>query len=167
MGKTGARPAFDLELVFLTGVAAFMAVFLSQSFSYTGLASKFPRLVSAIGLVLSSYALAGKIRAPRGSETGESTAAGGPEPEGARSVPRIPWYLFVLFLLGYLALIVMVGFGPATLVALGLLGRLLGMRRWGLVALFAVTSTVVLMLMFGWLFHTPLPVGLVGKLLGR
>jgi hypothetical protein len=141
------------DVAFLGFLTLFFLVFLVESFHFRGFSAPYPRLISGIGLFLSLYTLLGKLR-PRECPPA-AACKDGEERKG------FAWWVLTLLLLVYLGLTWVAGFALATCVSLASLARLLGMRRWSVIALFAAVSTAAMVLVFRTLLHVPLPRGVL------
>lgn len=63
-------------------------------------------------------------------------------------------------------LLPVIGFSFAMILLLGVTGLLMGETRWWVVLATAVSSTLITLLLFGYVFSVPLPEGPIEILLG-
>ena len=109
----------------------------------------FPMLLSLAALPLSAVLLRQGWRAS-GSEADEAAPAVSAEGRGRMAV-------LVLLTAAYLALMGLISFIPATALYLAALIRLLGERRWGLIAAVAVLTPLALYVLFALGLNVRLP----------
>ncbi|MCL5046741.1 MAG: tripartite tricarboxylate transporter TctB family protein [Actinobacteria bacterium] len=159
----------NVDNAFLVAVGALAASFLVGSFRLNAMAAAFPKLVSAIALILVVYVLVGRIVAVLREATAvpARTRDEPAEPhDRAQSGRTIPWFLMFVFTLLYPLVVLFAGFPSSTLVFVTGVAMLLGLRGIrGL--LFGALSTAVLVLLFQYVLQVPLPGGLVWEVLFR
>jgi len=150
-----ARRMAPLEGFLLLILGAFAASFLVLSWQLGQTAAMFPRLVAGVSLALLALALVldftGKTRARKKP----------PETKTARAADAIPWPVALAVQIGYIALVVLVGFSLATLIYLAGSPLQMRYRRWGVLGAFAILLTATVVASFTYLFHVRLPEGLL------
>lgn len=139
----------------LLTLGAFAASFLVLSWDLGRTAALFPRLVASASLALLAFAivseLMGNAKARNKSREAVSTAA----------ADAIPWPLALTVQVGYLALVVLLGFSLATLIYLAGAPLQMRYRRWAVLVPFAILLTAAVVASFSYLFHVRLPEGLL------
>jgi len=151
-----------MEIVFTLGIMAFLGVMLFFSLGLPGEslegdvlgAAGFPILVIAIGFLLCLLLLVKQAR------TRHSDAEGGEKILDISTPAGKAVALSAIALALYLGLMNVVGFIVATLIFTILSALVMGYRKYGKLALFAVISTVALFGLFGKVFYVPLPRGI-------
>lgn len=68
--------------------------------------------------------------------------------------------LNVIILAAYVALLDVLGFAVSTALYLFIAAASIGYRKWGLLAVFALVTSAVLVVVFGTVFYVPLPRGI-------
>jgi len=151
----GPRRISNLEGFLLLILGAFAASFLVQSWELGQTAAMFPRLVAGASLALLALVTAFELM-------GKGSARKKPlEAVTTRAPDAILWPVALAVQIGYIALVVLVGFSLATLIYL--MGSPLQMRyrRWGVLGAFAILLTATVVASFTYLFHVRLPEGLL------
>jgi uncharacterized membrane protein YGL010W len=144
-----------LEGFLLLILGAFAASFLVLSWELGQTAAMFPRLVASVSLALLGLAIVLDFIG-RGEARKKTPEALTPEAPDA-----ISWPVALAVQIGYIVLVVLLGFSLATLIYL--LGSPLQMRyhRWAVLGAFAILLTVAVVGSFTYLFHVRLPEGLL------
>lgn len=150
-----ARRISTLEGFLLLILGGFAATFFVQSWQFGETAAMFPRLVAGASLALLVLAVAFQIRGEAGARKKQI------ETMTARPPDAVPWSIALGIQIGYIVLVVLLGFSIATLIYL--IGAPLHMRyrRWGVLGAYAVLLTATVVASFTYLFHVRLPEGLL------
>ncbi|PKL09409.1 MAG: hypothetical protein CVV51_03935 [Spirochaetae bacterium HGW-Spirochaetae-7] len=151
-----------MEIIFTLGIMAFLGFMLFFSLGLPAEtiegdvlgASGFPILVVAIGFLLCLLLLFKQTRAKSNNAEGGKKILDISTPAGKATA------LSAVSLAMYLGIMNFVGFIVATLVFTILSALVMGYRKYGKLALFAVISTLALFGLFGKVFFVPLPRGI-------
>lgn len=139
-----------LEVLLLTILGGFTAIFLFLSKDYNPTAALFPRAVAVATLLFLVVLVIRSVVRPNSAL-----------PSSEQSVSRVA----IFAVQGtYVLLIYMLGFFAATLLFLLIAPVQLRYRRWGVVVAHSVLLTAVLTGSFLWLFNIQLPTGAVWDL---
>jgi hypothetical protein len=168
------------DRIFLAVLILFFAIILQQSMGLTRTAGLMPKLITVTGIILCALVLlSGFIReriAP--AEKAEQKTTGTTENEGgnkkggdwqemAKSGGKkgLPLYATILVSVGYLILFALFGFLISSIAVMLVLPLLLGYRKFIVVILVAVISSLAIYFSFVYLFHVTLPAGLIFQLI--
>ncbi len=152
-----------MEIAFTLGLMAFMVWVGIMAMGMgtesvpgdTFRAGGFPLLMVGVGLVLAALILVKELKAAKDKKAGAHEKL---IDLGSPAGRAILYTAGVLVL--YLAAMNIVGYVLSTLVFTAVAVFVMGYRKWGKTALFAVISTAALFLLFGKAFFVPLPRGL-------
>ena len=153
----------------IAGCAAF---FFAQTFTYEGtITGLFPRILSAVVLILVLCVVVTKFRTPKetAKSAGEEEKAevdddgGGTwstaTPAGAKPVVR--WQGSLVWMVAYFVSIYLVGFWVATFLYALFVSRQIQNKSLKMTIAFALLTTVTLFVVFSTVFYVPLPEGLL------
>ena len=144
-----------LESVLLLILSVFAVGFFLEAGKLGETAGLFPGLVAEASLLLFAIAIGlrffGKSPAGQNSDVYRS----------GRSPDTIVWSVGLSLQVGYLLLIVLLGFPLATLMYLFGFPRLMNYRRWGVLVSYATLLTTGIIVSFIYLFNIRLPEGLL------
>lgn len=145
----------DSGIIFLLLIGVLMAVFCFISFSTPGVLTRFPRVISTVGLVLVLASLGISLGAGRKPSDGVLEC---PSEENYEKAKRTSWFITAGWLLGYAVAIPSIGFFPGTILVTVGLGKTFGggLRR---LVVFALVWSTTIVLVFERLLHVPLPRG--------
>jgi hypothetical protein len=158
-----SKSFFDLELVILVILGAFALAFLIDTRSYNRIAALFPRLVSAVTLLLIlaylvvRFSTSLKEKQPSEAEA-ETTVKG----EGSLS-----GHVTLAIMLGYFLSIFIIGLTWASLVYLLVVPVWMGYRRYRVVAITSILWVIAFVCIFHYMLHTRIPQGFLGDLYQR
>lgn len=139
----------DMELVFFLVLIGIAAVFFFTSLDYPRTMGMFPRMMSVIMMVLGVVVVIRKY-------------AGRSEATAAQHVCKgTRWYVVYAFAVGYIGLVLLLGFAAGTFLVCAALPPLLGYRRWLVVGVFAACTTLVVYWLCTSVFMLRLPAGLL------
>lgn len=143
------------ESLLLLILIVFAAGFFLEAGNLGETAGLFPSLVAEASLLLFAIAIGlrffGKFPAGQDSDVHRS----------GRSPDTIVWFVGIPLQVGYLLLIVLLGFPLATLMYLFGFPRLMNYRRWGVLVPYATLLTTGIIVSFIYLFNIRLPEGLL------
>jgi len=135
-------------------LGTFSTAFFVQTFGYRPMAALFPRIISAVLMVLSFYRLGRNL-------CGSKILLGTPREEGAEGKKGLPWQWGLLFMFVYFGLINLVGFILGTGIFLVIFPIVAGYRRWGIILLVAAGLVVLTEVSLHLLLHVQLPAGIL------
>lgn len=158
-----------LETVMIITLIFLVSASLYRSFDFTRMSALFPKLVSITILVLFGLLIVTRIYSRDKGEESESEGAVECQREGdLKPQPidrRIHWSMSFFIMLGYLALIFLLGFGLST-IAYGLaFSYIAGYRKHKVIYPYALAMAVIIIMVFGKFFQIPLPEGLIFELI--
>lgn len=141
-----------LEWFLLSILGGFAAAFFVRAEEFGRTAALFPRLVAVASLGFLALALGfqffGKAKPAKKTPVEKAPDA-------------VPWPSALAVQLGYVGLIVLIGFDIATLAYLLLAPLQMRYRRWKVLTPYAVLLTAAVVLSFTYLFNVRLPEGLL------
>lgn len=155
----GKSLLLDLDIVLMAVLGVFAGAFLIETRSYNPTAAFFPRLVSIVSLFFVVWTITQRCLALRRSAKSSPDTEAGRKGEGA-----LAWYWSLATMVGYFVLIDLLGFTLVTLIYLLALPLLLGYRRYRIVLITGVLSTVAFITVFSHVLHARIPEGIVGNL---
>ena len=150
----------DPDIVLMAVLGVFAGAFLIETRSYNPTAALFPRLVSIVSLIFVAWTIAQRYLALRRKAKSSPDA----KAVAGRTQGALAWYWSVATMVGYFALIHLLGFTLVTLLYLLALPLLLGYRRYRIVLVTGVLSTVAFITVFSYVLHARIPEGIVGNL---
>jgi len=150
----GARRMAILEGFLLLVLGGFAASFLVLSWELGQTAAMFPRLVAGVSLALLALAIVFQLM-------GRARARKKPLGTVTRAPDAVPWPAALAAQIGYIALVVLVGFSLATVIYLAGSPLQMRYRRWGVLGAFAILLTATVVASFTYLFHVRLPEGIL------
>ena len=150
----------DPDIVLMAVLGVFAGAFLLETRAYNPTAALFPRLVSIFSLVLIVWTIAQRCLTLRrkARSSPDTKAEAGTKAEGA-----LAWYWSLATMVGYFVLIYVLGFNLVTLIYLLVLPVLLGYRRYKIVLITGVLSTVAFVTVFSYVLHARIPEGIVAS----
>lgn len=166
-GRDPWRSSIVVPTAIGLGLAAFAAAIVLDTRSFTanfrggdpGPAS-YPLMIACVSLIASAFLVVGTLR--RGLS--RKVAAPSDDEAGGDVDRRMAAMLGALVLTA--VLLPVIGFSFAMILLLGVTGLLMGETRWWVVLATAVSSTLITLLLFGYVFSVPLPEGPIEILLG-
>ena len=149
----------DPDIVLMAVLGVFAGAFLIETRSYNPTAALFPRLVSIFSLVLIAWTITQRcLTLRRKTKSSPDTKLGA----GIKGGGALAWYWSLATMVGYFALIYVLGFTLVTLIYLLILPVLLGYRRYGIVLITGVLSTAAFITVFSYVLHARVPEGIAG-----
>lgn len=158
------KRTLSFETAMIAGLLLFAGIFFGWTYTFPATAALLPRLVSfaMIGLTLLHIVTkVVKTKTAKGSRQQKEKIMQEKSGEESDHTPGMNWRISSLLMLGFMVLIYLIGFGPATFVSSLTVPYLLGYRNYKVVVPFAAGMTAIIILGFGKLFMIPLPVGLL------
>ena len=154
----------SFETVMIAGILLFSGLFFGWTYTFPETAALLPRLVSFVMICLALLYIVIKVveaKKPQDSRQ-RKEKFGQEESEGRSDLNQgISWQISSLLMFGFMVLIYLLGFGPATFICGVMVPYLLGYRNYMVAVPFAAGMTAIIVLGFGKLFMIPLPVGLL------
>ena len=138
-----------LEILLLTVLGGFAALFLFLSRDYNSTAALFPKYIAIASLLFLALIVWGARRENSNFEIRNS---------------NFPLHRIIAVQGAYLVLIDLVGFFAATFLFLLIAPIQMGYKRWGIVLVHGVVFTLVLAGSFLWLFNIQFPTGALWEL---
>ncbi len=163
---------FNFEFALLVIIGGLAVAFLAQTFTYPGvITGLFPRIVSTIVILMVLFLLVVKFRSTGATSESDEEQMGDEEigawgkASSERTHPMMQWKISVLLMLAYFVLIYLIGFGIGTFLYAVAIPFLLQYKNRLVTVVFALVTSVALIVLFGTLFYVPLPQGLIFELL--
>lgn len=154
----------------IAGILLFAGVFFGWTYTFPATAALLPRLISFAMIcltllhIITQWVKVKKAKGFRQKEEKDRRERSEEKPDRTRGMN---WQVSSLLMIGFMVLIFLIGFGPATFVSSLTVPYLLGYRNYKVVVPFAAGMSAIIALGFGKVLMIPLPVGLLWELISK